>query len=62
MSTLITINEFREMYRVSRQTVYRLRDEGKIDFLHIGRAVRIRREDADNWYQTLVTKSDTQFP
>lgn len=53
MSTLITIAEFIQIYRISRSTVYRLKDAGKIEFLHVGRAVRIRREDAERWFATL---------
>lgn len=56
MSTLITVAEFLETYRISRSTAYRLKDEGKIEFLHVGRAVRIRREDAERWYASLSAK------
>lgn len=41
-------------YNVSRSTVYRLRDRGEIRFVHIGRSVRIPREDAERWYDSLV--------
>lgn len=53
MSALITISEFRRIYCISRSTVYRLRERGDIKFVHIGRAVRIRREDAEKWYASL---------
>jgi excisionase family DNA binding protein len=53
MSALITISDFRRIYCVSRSTVYRLREAGDIKFVHIGRAVRIRREEAEKWFASL---------
>lgn len=50
---LMTISQFQQKFGVSRSTVYRLRDRNVIPFVHIGRAVRIRTEDANNWYQSL---------
>jgi excisionase family DNA binding protein len=54
MKALITISEFQETYGVSRSTVYRLVERGEFAFVHIGRAVRIRREDADAWFAQLL--------
>jgi excisionase family DNA binding protein len=53
MASLITINDFEKAYNVSRSTVYRLRERGDIQFVHVGRAVRIRREDAEKWCASL---------
>jgi excisionase family DNA binding protein len=53
MKTLLRISEFQEMYGLSRSTVYRLHDRGQLEFVHVGRAVRIRLEDAENWYASL---------
>lgn len=53
MASLLTIQNFCEEYNVSRSTVYRLRDSGEVPHVHIGRTVRIRREDAVRWYQSL---------
>ncbi|NMW32046.1 helix-turn-helix domain-containing protein [Altererythrobacter sp. RZ02] len=53
MAALITINEFTEYYSVSRSTAYRLRDSGDVPHVKIGRATRIRREDAERWYESL---------
>lgn len=50
---LLTMKYFCEEYGVSRSTAYRLRDSGDVPHVHIGRAVRIRREDAERWYQSL---------
>ena len=52
-SALLTIAEFQHHFNVSRSTIYRLRDRNELPFVHIGRAVRIRREDAERWYETL---------
>lgn len=57
MKTLISINEFLQTYGVSRSTAYRLRDQGKIRFVHVGRAVRIPAEDVATWYQDLLNVS-----
>lgn len=54
MAALMTINGFGHEYNVSRSTIYRLQERGAIKFVHIGRAVRIRREDAERWYQSLL--------
>lgn len=53
MAALLTIDDFKSHYNVSRSTVYRLRDRGEVPHVHIGRAVRIRREDAERWYDSL---------
>jgi excisionase family DNA binding protein len=57
MKALISIAEFQGVFGVSRSTVYRLEERGEIEFLKIGRAVRIRREDAENWCRGLSTAS-----
>ena len=54
MAALITVSFFCEEYGVSRSTAYRLRDRGEVPHVKIGRATRIRREDAERWYQSLV--------
>jgi len=53
MPLLITIPQFCDEYGVSRSTYYRLRDRGELACVKIGRAVRIRREDAERWYESL---------
>jgi excisionase family DNA binding protein len=54
MALLITVLQFCDDYGVSRSTAYRLRDRGEVPHVKIGRAVRIRREDAERWYQSLA--------
>lgn len=53
MAALITIRYFCDEYGISRSTAYRLRDRGEVPHVKIGRAVRIRREDAERWYKSL---------
>lgn len=53
MSALLTISDFKKIYGVSRSTVYRLKDRGEIHFVHIGSAVRIRRDEAEAWCASL---------
>lgn len=50
---LLTIKVFCDEYSVSRSTAYRLRDSGDVPHVKIGRATRIRREDAECWYESL---------
>lgn len=58
MPELITIGQFQERYNLSRSSVYRLRDRGEVPHVHIGRAVRIRRADAERWYASLTGESN----
>ena len=58
MPALLTIADICRHYNVSRSTVYRLRDRNELPFVHIGRSVRIRREDADKWYSTLTAHAN----
>ena len=53
MAKLHTIQWFCEEYGVSRSTAYRLRDSGAVPHVKIGRAVRIRSEDAERWFASL---------
>ena len=53
MSIFMTIADFQKTYSVSRSTVYRLAASGVFEFTHIGRAVRIKREDAEKWCAAL---------
>ena len=53
MAALLTIKTFCDEYCISRSTAYRLRESGDVPHIHIGRAVRIRREDAERWYNSL---------
>ncbi|WP_271076937.1 helix-turn-helix domain-containing protein [Aurantiacibacter sp. MUD61] len=53
MAALLTIKRFCEEYSISRSTAYRLRDNGDVPHIKIGRATRIRREDAERWYASL---------
>ncbi|HZU64993.1 MAG TPA: helix-turn-helix domain-containing protein [Novosphingobium sp.] len=50
---LLSIKHFCEIYHVSRSTVYRLKAQGVLPFVYIGRAVRIRVEDAEAWANSL---------
>lgn len=50
----LRIADFQRAYNLSRSTVYRLRDRGELRFVHIGRAVRIPRKDAERWYATVT--------
>lgn len=57
MSVLMSIKSFQEKFSVSRSTVYRLKDRGEISFVHVGRAVRIRVDDAERWFEELCSNA-----
>jgi len=50
----MTIADFQRQYNVSRSTVYRLNERRLLPFVHVGRAVRIKRADAENWFASLT--------
>jgi len=58
MAALLTIKDFTGEYSLSRSTAYRLRDSGDVPHVHVGRAVRIRREDAERWYASLSDQAN----
>lgn len=58
MAALFTLKQFCDLYQVSRATAYRLKGSGAVPHVHIGRAVRIRREDAEKWYHSLVSAAN----
>lgn len=50
---LLSVNEFCEIYAISRTTFYRLVQRGDLTTCKIGSATRIRRCDADAWADSL---------
>lgn len=49
MPKLMTITQFQNAYGVSRSTIYRLAKTGDLPMVKIGRASRIKEEDAQRW-------------
>ena len=49
MKRFLTIKEFAEEMNISRATVYREHDAGRLTFVKVGRATRIPAADADTW-------------
>lgn len=62
MPALITITYFCDEYGVSRSTCYRLRDSGAVPHVKVGRSTRIRREDAERWYEGLSDSAANDDP
>jgi excisionase family DNA binding protein len=50
----MSISEVQQRLRVSRKTVVRLEKRGVLPFFRIGRAVRIRPEDVENYLSSQV--------
>ena len=53
MPALLTIDDFCRLYGISRSTAYRLINNQNINLVKIGRASRIKREDAEAWLASL---------
>lgn len=49
----MSVNEFCEIYAISRTTFYRLVQKGDLAICKIGSATRVRRSDADTWAASL---------
>lgn len=49
MPEFMTLGEFAARFALSRPTIYRLVERGELRLVKIGRASRIRREDAEAW-------------
>lgn len=61
MSVLMSIKDFQEEFRLSRSTVYRLKAKGEITFVRVGRAVRIKVEEANRWFANLDRGADNDL-
>lgn len=57
---LLRVSEFCERYAVSRATFYRHVRRGDLKIVKIGAATRVRAVDADSWFSSLM--SDTESP
>lgn len=53
MDRFLTINQFAKIHHVSRSTVYREHHAGRLAFVKIGTATRIRESDAIAWREAL---------
>ena len=54
MEKLLTITDFAEQNSIGRSTVYRENEAGRLPFVKVGRATRIRESDAIAWQEGLV--------
>ena len=53
MDRLLSIRDFAERNNVGRSTVYRENQAGRLPFVKVGRATRIRESDAVAWQEAL---------
>jgi len=51
MEKLLTLEEVADYLRLSKDTVYRLANTGKIPASKVGSQWRFRREDVDQWLE-----------
>ena len=52
-SDVMTVSEVAEYLRVNPQTVYRKTKTGQLPAVRIGRAIRFRRVELDEWLKTV---------
>ncbi len=50
---VMTVPEVAEYLRVNPQTVYRKAKSGELPAVRIGRAIRFRRSELENWLKNL---------
>lgn len=48
---ILTVSEVAQYLRVNPQTVYRKAKAGALPVVRIGRAIRFRKSELDNWLQ-----------
>ena len=51
---VMTVTEVAEYLRVNPQTVYRKAKAGELPAVRIGRAIRFRKAELDEWMKTAV--------
>lgn len=60
METIYTIPEIADYLKMSKSKVYDLVKRGKITFIKIGRNVRIRESDLDEWLEEQTRPSNSK--
>ena len=59
---VMTVSEVAQYLRVNPQTVYRKAKAGELPAVRIGRAIRVRRSELDEWLKTwTLQKSGTSL-
>ena len=53
LNDVMTVSEVAEYLRVNPQTVYRKAKVGELPAVRIGRAIRFRRAELDQWMKTV---------
>lgn len=49
---VMTVTEVAEYLRINPQTVYRKAKAGELPAVRIGRAIRFRRSELENWFKS----------
>lgn len=57
LTDVMTVSEVAEYLRVNPQTVYRKAKAGKLPAVRIGRAIRFRKAELDEWMKVTVHSS-----
>ena len=62
LNDVMTVSEVAEYLRVNPQTVYRKAKAGELPAVRIGRAIRFRRAELDQWLSTVSVGSRIPVP
>ena len=60
MNDVLTVSEVAEYLRVNPQTVYRKAKAGELPAVRIGRAIRFRREELEEWIKVIARSGATK--
>lgn len=56
MPELLTVAEVAEMLKLKKKVIYQLRAEHKIPYVMIGKSIRFRKEDLEQWLDENTVK------
>jgi excisionase family DNA binding protein len=60
LTDVMTVSEVAEYLRVNPQTVYRKAKAGELPAVRIGRAIRFRKAELDEWMKAFTTKDEVK--
>ena len=57
MQKFYTVKETMELLRVSRTTIFRLREQGRLEFYQVGRSVKVSQSAIEKYLKAVVQNS-----
>ncbi len=62
MDDILTVEEIADYLKVSRTTIWRWCNDGKLDAFKVGRGWRVRRRDLERFMSSALETSDARAP